>query len=98
MFETINYKYGFPFSEGLATFKRWGGHLNYIKQILRNSQEKKLNTYIGATINYAIDFGGGFIVGTELKLVKSLKLDLRYEFATNTNQAQLGLIYTFKRN
>jgi len=48
-------------------------------------------------VNYLNDFGGGGIVGIEMKIFDRLRFDLRYELTTQTNQIQVGLIFTYQK-
>jgi hypothetical protein len=76
---------------------RWGLHLNYVHQVFYNKTPYWLNIYLGPSINYVYDFGYGGIVGTEMKVFDRLKFDIRYEYTTQTNQIQAGLIFTYQK-
>ncbi len=87
------------YNYGSSTYeeKIWGGHINYVQQLLYNKTPYWLKLYIGPTINYVFDFGYGGIIGTEFRLIDRLKIDVRYEYSTQTNQIQAGLIFTFQK-
>ena len=85
---------GYSYTEKL---ERWGWHLNYVHQIFHNNTPKWLKIYLGPSINHVYDFGYGGIVGTEIKLFDRLRFDVRYEWTTQTNQVQAGLIFTYQK-
>jgi hypothetical protein len=76
---------------------RWGGHLNYIHHVFPSKTPKWLKVYGGPSLNYVSDFGYGGIVGTKMKIVDRLNFDVRYEYTTQTNQIQAGLIITYQK-
>jgi hypothetical protein len=78
-------------------FDRWGGHLNFVHHVFPNKTPKWIKPYIGPSVNYVYDFGYGGIVGAEFKLLSRLKFDLRYEYTTQTNQIQAGLIFKYQK-
>lgn len=78
-------------------FDRWGVHLNFVHLLFPNKTPKWIKPYIGPSVNYVYDFGYGGIVGAEFKLVSRLKFDLRYEYTTQTNQIQAGLIFKYQK-
>lgn len=80
-----------------SEIKKWGGHLNYVHQIFYNKTPDWLKVYFGPSINIVHNFGYGGIVGTEMKLFDRLRFDLRYEWTTQTNQIQAGLIFTYQK-
>lgn len=75
----------------------YGIHLNYIHNMFDSKMPKKLSVYIGPSINAVNDIGYGGIIGTNYKIFNRLKVDLRYEFTTQTNQVQLGLIFNYQK-
>ena len=76
---------------------RWGFHLNYVHQLLRSNFNNSFKLFVGPSLNYVKDFGlGGLIIG-QYRLVDRLKLDVRYELTSQTNQFQLGLIFTYQK-
>jgi hypothetical protein len=77
--------------------RRWGGHFNFVHQIFYNNTPEWLKVYIGPSLNYVYDFGYGGIIGSEMKLFDRLRLDVRYEWTTQTNQIQAGLIFTYQK-
>jgi hypothetical protein len=77
--------------------KKPGIHINYVHQILYNKTPSWQKIYIGPTINLVNDFGYGGIIGTELKFAKRFKFDVRYEYSSQTNQIQAGIIFNFQR-
>lgn len=89
-----NYGFGYAYSNEIA---RWGGHFNYVHQIFYNKTPDWLKIYIGASVNNVYDFGYGGIIGTELKLFDRLRFDARYEYTSQTNQIQAGLIFTYQK-
>jgi len=91
----VDYNYGY----GTYTdeIDRWGGHFNYVHQIFYNKTPDWLKIYFGPSVNYVYDFGYGGLVGTEMKLFDRLRFDVRYEWTTQTNQIQAGLIFTYQK-
>ncbi len=92
----------FNINEDNEQTSQWGGHINFIYDIFHNKKinwlEKSplpLTFYVGASVNYIQMFGFGGILGTQVQLFKRLKIDLRYERTTQTNQLQAGLIFTY---
>ncbi len=83
--------YGNSFSES------YGLHINYIQQIFDSKMPKNLNVYVGPSINSINELGYGGIIGSHYKIFDRLKIDLRYEFTTQTNQVQLGLIFKYQK-
>lgn len=74
----------------------WGYHFNYLFFLSEYSPYKFINLYVGPSINYITKFGIGGLLGSEIKIADWLKLDLRYEVTTNTNQLQVGLVLKFR--
>lgn len=91
--QEYNYGYGSNFYET----DRWGGHFNFVHQVFYNKTPYWLKVYLGPSVNYVYDFGYGGIVGTEMRLFDRLKFDIRYEYTTQTNQIQAGLIFTYQK-
>jgi hypothetical protein len=87
-------KYGNNFSNFSEIY---GIHLNYIHNIFDSKMPKKLSAYIGPSINTIDDIGYGAIIGANYKIFNRLKVDLRYEYTTQTNQVQLGLIFNYQK-
>ena len=79
------------------TFAKWGWQLNFIHQIFYRTPDR-FKFYIGPSINYVWNFGYGGIAATQIELVDRLKLDLRYEWTTQTKQLQAGLIFTYQKS
>jgi len=73
----------------------WGFHMNYVYFLSKHYQYKKVNLYIGPTVNYIGKIGVGGLVGSEIKITNWLKFDLRYELTTRTNQLQAGLVFKY---
>ena len=88
-----NYNYNY----GSYSYDRWGAHLNFVQQIFYNKTPYWMKIYVGPTINYVNNFGYGGIIGTEMKIFDRLKFDIRYEYTTQTNQIQAGLIFTYQK-
>lgn len=76
---------------------RWGGHLNYVHQVFYNRTPDWIKLYLGPSINFVYSFGYGGIVGSEMRLFDRLKFDVRYEWTTQTNQIQAGLIFNYQK-
>ncbi len=87
-FEAINNNY---------SYSRWGGHFNFVHQILYNKTPDWLKLYVGPSVNSVFNFGYGGIMGSEIKLFDRLKFDTRFELTTQTNQFQAGLIFTYQK-
>lgn len=77
--------------------KRPGIHINFVHQIFYNKTPSWQKIYLGPTINLVNDFGYGGIIGTELQFAKRFKFDVRYEYSTQTNQIQAGIIFNFQK-
>lgn len=92
----VEYNYGGGYSY-TDEIDRWGGHFNYVQQLFYYKTPYWLKIYLGPSINYIYDFGYGGIIGTEMKLFDRLKFDIRYEYTTQTNQIQAGLIFTYQK-
>lgn len=73
-----------------------GFHFSYVHQIL-SPKKDKVSFYIGPTLNVLDETGYGGIIGTSYKLLDRLKLDMRYEFTTQTNNLKLGLIFNYQK-
>jgi hypothetical protein len=80
-----------------SSSKSYGAHLNYIHQIFDSKMPKNFNLYIGPSINSINELGYGGIIGAYYKIFDRLKLDIRYEFTTQTNQIQIGLIFKYQK-
>jgi opacity protein-like surface antigen len=74
-----------------------GIHLNYVHQFLYGKTPSWLKLYAGPTLNLVNEFGFGGILGTEFRLIKRFTFDLRYEYSTQTNQIQAGIIFKFQK-
>ena len=72
-------------------------YFNYAQEIFQNKTNEKIKIFAGPSVNYLNDFGYGGLVGGRLKLFNRLSLDLRYEYTTQTNQIQMGLIFTYQK-
>jgi len=72
-------------------------NLNYIHHIFYNKTPNWFTPYVGPSINYADDLGYGAIIGSKIKLFDRLDFDIRYEYTTETNQIQAGLIFTYQK-
>lgn len=90
-------EYNYGYGSYIDEVDRWGGHFNFVQQIFYNKTPYWLKFYFGPSINYVYDFGYGGIVGTEMRLFDRLKFDVRYEYTTQTNQIQAGLIFTYQK-
>jgi hypothetical protein len=76
---------------------RWGYHLNYVHQLLSKNFNNSFKFYVGPSLNYVKNWGiGGLIIG-QYTLFDRLKLDVRYELTSQTNQLQLGLVFTYQK-
>jgi hypothetical protein len=84
-------------SYGNGYSESYGLQMNYVHQIFDSKMPKNLNVYVGPSINSVNEIGYGGIVGTHYKIFNRLKIDLRYEFTTQTNQIQLGLIFKYQK-
>ena len=89
----MEYNYGLGYKNEID---RWGWHFNYVHQVFYNKTADWLKIYFGPSLNYVYNFGYGGIVGTEMKLFDRLRFDVRYEWTTQTNQLQAGLIFTYQ--
>jgi hypothetical protein len=94
-FET-NYNYGYGYTNTMVQ-NRWGGHFNFVHQLFYNKTPEWLKVYFGPSLNYVYDFGFGGIIGSEMKLFDRLRFDVRYEWTSQTNQIQAGLIFTYQK-
>ena len=74
---------------------RTGGHFNILRRIKHNRSQNGF--FIGPSLNYVYDFGVGGILGYEFRLFDRLRLDVRYELTTQTNQIQAGLIFKYQK-
>lgn len=74
----------------------WGFHLNYLCYFKPYSSRKRVNMYIGPSVNYINGIGFGGLTGVEFKCTRWLKFDLRYEWTTKTNQIQTGLVFKYQ--
>lgn len=72
-------------------------YINYIQHIYYESIPEWYSIYVGPTINYNSKLGVGALIGTSLRMSSRFNLDFRYELSTETNQFQLGLIFTFNK-
>lgn len=96
----INYnnKYGNYYYNNYSDYSDFYGiHLNYIHNIFDSKMPKNFSVYIGPSINITDNMGYGAIIGTNYKIFNRLKIDLRYEYTTQTNQVQLGLIFNYQK-
>ncbi|MDP2189164.1 MAG: hypothetical protein Q8J69_10835 [Sphingobacteriaceae bacterium] len=78
-------------------FTKWGWHFNFVHDLFYYRTPERLKFYVGPSINYIWDFGYGGITGAQFKLFDRLKLDVRYEWTTQSNQLQAGLIFTYQK-
>lgn len=92
----VNYNYGW--GNTLTDYiDRWGGHFNFVHQVFYNKTPQWMKLYLGPSMNYVNDFGYGGIIGTEMKIFDRLRFDIRYEWTSQTNQIQAGLIFTYQK-
>jgi len=90
-------------TDGTTTFskiyldKKTGFHVNYVHQFLYNKTPSWQKLYAGPTLNLVEKFGFGGIAGTEFRLSDRFRFDIRYEYTTQTNQVQAGLIFNFQK-
>ncbi len=89
-----NYGDGYSYTE---ENDRWGMHFNFVHQLFYNQTPYWVKVYLGPSLNYIYDFGYGGLIGTEIRIFDRLKFDLRYEYTTQTNQIQAGLIFTYQK-
>ncbi|MCD6069050.1 MAG: hypothetical protein K0S33_3876 [Bacteroidetes bacterium] len=75
----------------------WGGHLNYVHQLFYKHSPERLRFYAGPSINCFKTVGYGGIAGVEFKVFDRLKMDLRYELTTQTNQLKAGFFFTYQK-
>jgi hypothetical protein len=85
------------YTKGIRSRRMTGYHINYVQQFLYDKTPSYLKLYAGPTINMVEGFGFGGIAGTEFRLSEGIKFDIRYEYSTQTNQIQAGLIFTFQK-
>jgi hypothetical protein len=92
----VDYNYGWGNTSTDYT-NRWGGHFNFVHQVFYNKTPQWMKLYLGPSYNYVYDFGYGGIIGTEMKIFDRLRFDIRYEWTSQTNQIQAGLIFTYQK-
>jgi hypothetical protein len=76
---------------------RWGGHFNFVHQVFYKRTQDWIKLYLGPSLNFVYSFGYGGIVGSEMRIFERLKFDIRYEWTTQTNQIQAGLIFNYQK-
>ena len=90
-------------TDGTTTFskiylnKKSGFHINYVHQFLYNKTPSWQKLYAGPTINLVEKLGFGGIAGTEFRLSDRFRFDIRYEYSTQTNQIQAGILFNFQK-
>ncbi|MFN5372575.1 MAG: hypothetical protein ACK5B6_14025 [Bacteroidia bacterium] len=93
----VRQSYGYGYYAYNTFYEQWGGHLNYVHEVFRQKTPHWLYAYTGPTINGIYNFGFGGIIGAYIKIGDRLKLDVRYELTTQSNQLQAGLIFTYQK-
>jgi len=73
-----------------------GFHFNYVHQIFKPKKDA-ISFYVGPALNFVDETGYGGVFGASYKLVDRLKLDMRYELTTQTNNLKLGLIFNYQK-
>ncbi len=76
--------------------RKWGAHIDYAQQIFYSKTPDWCKFYVGPTLNYVFEMGYGAIVGAELIFHDRIRFNVRYEYTTQTNQIQAGLIVTYQ--
>jgi len=74
-------------------------NLHKLHNVFSKKMPNKLRVYVGRSINLMLknDLGYEAIIGSSVKLLDRLFLDVRYERTTQTNQIQTGLIFTYQK-
>lgn len=76
----------------------WGAKVSFVHDLFYYKIPDNLHLYIGPSVNYTNHkFGFGGLVGFSWEFVNRLKLDVRYELTTQTNQLMLGLIFKYQK-
>jgi hypothetical protein len=73
-----------------------GFHFNYVHQIL-SPKNDKLSFYLGPALSIIDETGFGGIIGSSYSILNRLKLDMRYELTSQTNNFKIGLIYNYQK-
>lgn len=73
-----------------------GFHFNYVHQILTPKNDK-LSVYLGPALSIVDETGYGGIIGSSYSILNRLKLDMRYELTSQTNNFKIGLIYNYQK-
>lgn len=90
-----NGSYQYPYKD-VTKSNVWNYNINYIQKVYTFNRNGDFNILIGPTINYTEDVGFGGILSSQYKLGKVVKLNLRYEFTTQTNRLSLGFIFHYQ--
>lgn len=86
------------FNYGNNEIQKWPVQFNVTYEMLNFKMPERVKLYVGLTGNHVFDFGYGAIIGANYKIFDRLKFDLRYEFSTQTNQVQAGLIFKYQKD
>ncbi len=73
-----------------------GFHFNYVHQLFTPKNEK-LSVYVGPALSIIDETGYGGIIGSSFSLIDRLKLDMRYELTSQTNNFKIGLIFNYQK-
>jgi hypothetical protein len=57
----------------------------------------KLSVYLGPALSIIDETGYGGIIGSSFSILNRLKVDMRYELTSQTNNFKIGLIYNYQK-
>jgi len=92
--------------------KIWGAHINYLQHLFYNKLPERMCIFLGPSINLFFnevnyytfnlnynetELGFGGITGISYKLIDRVRLNLRYELTTRSNQVQFGISYLYHK-
>jgi hypothetical protein len=73
-----------------------GFHFNYVHEIF-TPKNQKFSVYAGPALSSIDETGFGGIIGSSYSLLNRLKVDMRYELTSQTNNFKIGLIYNYQK-
>ena len=60
-------------------------------------ENDKLSVYLGPALSIVDETGYAGIIGSSYSILNRLKLDMRYELTSQTNNFKIGLIYNYQK-
>jgi hypothetical protein len=97
----IDYKYPLDNNFNYNPNKRiWRANINYIFNVFYDKLPERFNIFLGPSANFEFDRskpGFGAVAGCSYRLFDRLKVDIRHELTSTTNQTSIGLQFLYQK-